>query len=75
MTSYEIMKACEGMGANTVEIKENKPRSEEPMEGVVSSWPDGKVKCYVGAGDGSDDCVLTADEFNKRFIVTVAVFV
>lgn len=36
-------------------------------EGVASLIQFGKVAAFFGNDDGSDDCIITAEAFNRRF--------
>ena len=70
MTSYEELLQGEQIGAHTIEVREFASYRDNPMDGVANSTPRGTVECFVGAGDGSDDCEITPEEFNERFEVT-----
>ncbi len=39
-------------------------------EGVCALCKDGNVKVFYGADDGSDDKVLTPQQFEAKFIIT-----
>lgn len=65
MTTYEQLLEAESNKADTVEIRE----ISTGKEGIASTCADGKVFVFYGADDGSDDKVISADEFNSQFEV------
>lgn len=66
MTSYEQLLEAESNKADTVEIRE----ISTGKEGIASTCADGTVFVFYGADDGSDDKVISADEFSSQFEVT-----
>ena len=77
MTSYEQLLYAEQLvgynGDNTVEIKE----IATGLGGVANSCDGGMVAVYYGDNGSKDYDVtvqtITADEFNKRFVITCIV--
>lgn len=67
MTEYQKLIRAEQI-AHTVEIVE----PQTGKLGVVNTCPLG-VAVYYGAIDGSDDTILTPQEFNQRFRITAAI--
>ena len=67
MTSYEQLVAAEPH-CHTIEIIE----PSTGKEGVANTTPDG-VAVFYGAEDGSDDTVISADEFSARFEITAMI--
>ena len=75
MTSYQILKAAEKLGAHTVEIRESGILLEQRLTGVANSTPQGTVQCYIGDDiRGEHDCEVSPEEFSKRFEITAAIF-
>lgn len=74
LNSYQILTALELLGTHTVEIKERSEIYDNPMQGVAQTMNSGKILCNVGSDDGSDDCELTPEQFEKRFVVTCGIF-
>ena len=66
MTTYEQLLEAESNKADTVEIRE----TSTGKEGVANTCADDKVFVFYGADDGSDDKVISADEFNSQFEIT-----
>ena len=61
MTEYERLREAEKT-CHTIEIREK----ATGKEGVANTCPDG-VALFYGADDGSDDKVVSAEEFNRDF--------
>lgn len=67
MTEYAKLILAEAT-CHTIEIREKRTGKE----GVANSCPDG-VELFYGAEDGSDDRVVSAEEFNQDFEVTALI--
>lgn len=67
MTEYERLRKAEET-CHTIEILEK----ATGKEGVASSCPDG-VALFYGADDGSDDKVVTAEQFSRDFEITAMI--
>lgn len=65
MTEYEKLAAAEAI-AHTVEIEE----TATGMVGVANTTAAGKVAVFYGAEDGSDDKIVTPEEFSRNFYIT-----
>ncbi len=74
MNSYEILVACEKLGAHTVEVIESDPKLEKPLRGVANTTDRNTVQCFLGGGYGEDDCELTPEEFGSRLKITAGIF-
>ena len=73
--SYEILIACEKLGAHTIEIKESDLLLDEPLTGVANSTERNTVQCFLGEDAlGEHDCEITPDDFAQRFQITAALF-
>ena len=66
-TAYEMLIESEKT-AHTVEIRE----ISTGKEGVANTCKYG-VAVYYGADDGSDDTIITPEEFNQRFEITAII--
>ena len=55
--------------AGTIEIRER----ATGKTGVANSTQDGQVAVFYGNNDGSDDIVVTPEEFNERFEITAII--
>ena len=66
MTAYQQLAEAMRNGVDTVEIRE----VSTGKEGVADICTDGMVFAFYGAPDGSDDKVISADEFNSQFEIT-----
>ena len=66
MTAYEQLAEAMRNGVDTVEIRE----VSTGKEGVADICTDGMVFAFYGASDGSDDKVISADDFNSQFEIT-----
>ena len=64
MTEYEKLVQAERT-CHTIEIR----KKDTGEDGVAGTSPNG-VAVYYGAGDGSDDKVISAEEFNRDFEIT-----
>lgn len=64
MTEYEKLVAAE-QTCHTIEIREK----ATGKTGVANTTPDG-VAVFYGADDGSDDKVVSVDDFNRDFEIT-----
>lgn len=67
MSEYAKLLLAEGT-CHTVEIREK----ATGKEGVANSCADG-VELFYGADDGSDDKVVSAEEFSRDFEITAMV--
>ena len=75
MNSYELLVACEKLGAHTIEIKESDVLLDEPLTGVANTTNRSTVQCFLGNDEYSDnDCEISPEEFSKRMKVTAALF-
>lgn len=75
MDSYSILKACEKLGAHTVEVKESDVLLDEPLTGVANTTNRNTVQCFLGDDEyGDNDCEISPEEFSKRMKVTAAIF-
>ena len=74
MNSYDLLVACEKLGAHTVEVKESDALREKPMTGVANTTERNTVQCFLGGGYGEDDCEISPEEFSKRMVITIAIF-
>ena len=66
-TAYETLVEAEKT-AHTIEIRE----ISTGKEGVANTCKDGIAVIY-GAPDGSDDTIISPDEFNQRFEITAII--
>ena len=64
-TEFAKLTNGEEMGASTVEIKMRGTN----MYGVAVSTDDDRVAVYYGNDDGSDDKIISAEEFNTNWQV------
>lgn len=69
MNEYFKLRIGEQLG-HTVEVK---AINEEVEGGVATTTIRGTVRVFYGNPDGSDDCEITAREFNRRFKVTAII--
>ena len=67
MTEYEKLKLAEG-SCHTIEIREK----VTGKEGVANTCSEG-VEVWYGADDGSDDKVISAEEFSRDFVITAMI--
>ena len=67
MTPYSRLIAAE-QTCHTIEIREK----ATGKDGVANTQGD-KVAVFYGADDGSDDKVITAEEFNSDFEITACI--
>ena len=67
MTEYAKLVLAE-QTCHTIEIREK----ATGKEGVANSCKDG-VELYYGADDGSDDKVVSVEEFNRDFEITAVI--
>lgn len=63
--AYGLLRYAEENGYHTIEIMEK----QTGKVGVANSCENG-IAVFYGADDGSDDCIVSSEAFNKRFIVT-----
>lgn len=70
ITEFTKLQNAEMMGATTVEIKMRGTN----MYGVASSVSIDRVAVYYGNDDGSDDKIISAEEFNINWQVTSIFF-
>lgn len=66
ITEFIKLTNAEVMGATTVEIKMRGTNTY----GVAVSTDDDRVAVYYGNDDGSDDKIISAEEFNANWRVT-----
>lgn len=64
MTEFERLREAEKT-CHTIEIRER----ATGKEGVAGTHPEG-VAVFYGAEDGSDDKVISPEEFNRDFEIT-----
>ena len=64
-TEFIKLTNAEEMGASTVEIKMRGTN----IYGVAVSTDDDRVAVYYGNDDGSDDKIISAEEFNANWQV------
>ena len=69
-TEFTKLTNGEEMGASTVEIKMRGTNTY----GVAVSTDDDRVAVYYGNDDGSDDKIISVEEFNKNWQVTSILF-
>ncbi|MBQ9307503.1 MAG: hypothetical protein IJ229_06215 [Clostridia bacterium] len=67
MTEYAKLVLAE-QSCHTIEIREK----ATGKEGVANSCKDG-VELYYGDDDGSDDKVVSVEEFNRDFEITAVI--
>ena len=67
MTPYSILVTAE-QTCHTIEIRE----VATGKEGVANTAGD-MVAVFYGADDGSDDKVITAEQFNREFEITACI--
>lgn len=67
MTPYNTLVSAERT-CHTIEIREK----ATGKEGVAGTQGD-KVAVFYGADDGSDDKVITAEQFNREFEITTCI--
>ena len=67
MTEYAKLVLAE-QSCHTIEIREK----DTGKEGVANSCADG-VELFYGADDGSDDKVVSVEEFNRDFEITAMI--
>ncbi|MCD7838034.1 MAG: hypothetical protein LUG65_03905 [Clostridiales bacterium] len=67
MTEFEKLRELErqGHGLEDSIVVRNTQTGEE---GVAATTKNG-VYVWIGAGDGSDDAEMSAEEFNRRFCI------
>ena len=66
MSVYAQLLDAENRGCHTIDIRE----ISTEKDGVANTCYDGKVAVFYGADDGSDDAVISPEEFNRRFEIT-----
>ena len=66
-TAYETLIEAEKT-AHTIEIRE----ISTGKEGVANTCKHG-IAVYYGADDGSDDTIISQEEFNQRFEITAII--
>lgn len=69
-TEFIKLTNAEEMGASTVEIKMRGTN----IYGVAVSTDDDRVAVYYGNDDGSDDKIISAEEFNANWQVVNILF-
>lgn len=69
-TEFTKLTSAEKIGASIVEIK----MRDTNMYGVASSVNDDRVAVYYGNDDGSDDKIISTEEFNANWQVTSIFF-
>lgn len=69
-TEFTKLTSAEQIGASIVEIKMRGTN----MYGVASSVNDDRVNVCYGNDDGSDDKIISAEEFNANWQVTSIFF-
>ncbi len=70
MTTYEaLVEAEKKPNLDTVEIREK----SSGKVGVCNTCENGMVAVYYGAEDGSEDAVISAEEFSQRFEITAVI--
>ena len=67
MTEYAKLVLAE-QTCHTIEIREK----TTGKEGVANTCAEG-VELYYGADDGSDDKVVSAEEFSRDFVITAMI--
>ena len=67
MTEYEKLVLAEA-SCHTIEIREK----ATGKEGVANTCADG-VEVWYGADDGSDDKIVTTEEFSRDFEITARI--
>ena len=67
MTEYAKLVLAE-QTCHTIEIREK----TTGKEGVANTCVEG-VELYYGADDGSDDKVVSAEEFSRDFVITAMI--
>ena len=67
VTAYETLIEAEKT-AHTIEIRE----ISTGKEGMANTCEDG-IAVYYGADDGSDDTIISPEEFSKRFEITAII--
>ena len=66
-TAYETLVEAEKT-AHTIEIRE----ISTGKDGVANTCEDG-IAVFYGADDGSDDTIISPEEFNQRFEITAII--
>lgn len=69
-TEFIKLTNAEELGASTVEIKMRGTN----IYGVAVSTDDDRVAVYYGKDDGSDDKIISAEEFNANWQVVNILF-
>lgn len=69
-TEFTKLTNAEAMGATTVEIKMRGTN----IYGAAVSTDDDRVAVYYGNDDGSDDKIISAEEFNTNWKVVTILF-
>lgn len=76
-TEYDKLIEAEQKRAHTIEItivdEKGQPLTDLYYQGCAFSIKNG-VAVFYGADDGSDDKVVSIDEFNKKFKITNVLF-
>lgn len=71
ITEFIKLTNAEVMGATTVEIK---MRGTNTYGVAASIYDEKKVAVYYGNDDGSDDKIISAEEFNTNWKVVTILF-
>lgn len=70
ISAYKTLVEAEKMpNLDTVEIREK----SSGKVGVANTCANGMVAVYYGADDGSDDAVISPEEFSRRFEITAVI--
>ena len=67
MNEYDKLQLAEA-ACHTVEIREK----ATGKEGVANTCAEG-VQLFYGADDGSDDKVISQEEFSRNFVITACI--
>ena len=65
----ELLEAEKNPNLDRVEIMEK----SSGKRGVANTCENGMVAVYYGAEDGSEDAVISAEEFSQRFEITAVI--
>lgn len=66
-TPYGMLVFAEKSGAHTIEVKKVETGKKG---GVANTCGRNQVAVFYGNDDGSDDAIISAEAFNRRFKIT-----
>ena len=74
--AHELLAQLENLGAEFINVRPlNALSSPSSNDGCAGTTTDGSgnIMVYYGASDGSEDRIMTPEEFDAKFAITTAV--